>query len=412
MPGGAWPHAFILTRDRKNVLVLATCQTLFGIGRMMIILTAPLIAYFIAEERALATLPHALVIVGTAAATLPASLFMRRVGRRWGFVTGAAIGTIGGAVAAVGLLTTSFALFCLGIFLYGVSAGFAQLYRFAAADVAAADFKGRAVSLVLAAGVIASLIGPELAKIGADLVVSPQFLGAYIFLMATTLLSGIIVSLIDIPPLTQTEIAGAVRPMSAIMRQPAFVAAVLAAMVAQAVMNLLMVATPIAMARFNHQFVDTALVIQWHGVCMFAPGFFTGSLIRRHGEIRIILGGLALVLASVAIALSGQTVFLMWAAMAVLGLGWNFAFTAGTTLLVEAHTPAERAKVQGTVNMLIYTVAAIASLSSGTLLHYLGWTWVNLCALPLIAVAIAATLWFARHRRNGQTAPTSTTITT
>jgi MFS family permease len=259
---------------------------------------------------------------------------MRRVGRRWGFVTGAAVGTLGGATAAIGLLTTSFALFCLGTFLYGVFAGFAQLYRFAAADVAAADFKSRAVSLVLAAGVIASFLGPEVAKIGVDLVVSPQFLGAYILLMVTTLLAGIIVSLIDVPPLTQTEIAGVVRPMGAIMRQPAFIAALLAAMVSQAVMNLLMVATPIAMARFNHQFVDTALVIQWHGVCMFAPGFFTGSLIRRFGEIRIILAGLTLVLVSVVIALSGQTVLLMWMAMAVLGLGWNFAFTAGTTLLV------------------------------------------------------------------------------
>ena len=184
-----------------------------------------------------------------------------------------------------------------------------------------------------------------------------------------------------------------------IMRQPIFIAAALVAMIGQGVMNLLMTVTPIAMAHAHHQLSDIAMVIEWHIVGMFAPGFFTGSLIKRFGEISIILTGFALLTAAVAIALSGDTVFLFWLAMALLGVGWNFAFTAGTSLMTEAYTPSERAKTQSVVNFLIYGTAAVSALSSGTLLHFFGWRWVNLTALPLIAAAMAATLWVAWLQR-------------
>jgi len=388
-----------LTRDRRNVLVLATCQMLFGTGRSLIVSTAPLIAYAIATEKALATLPHALVIVGTAALALPAALLMRRVGRRFGFVCGGIVGAIAGMVCVYAVLGGHFWWFCLGTFLFGSSAGFAQHYRFAVADVAAADFRSTAISLVLAGGVVSGFAGPELAKFSKDLFVSTQFLGAYVFLIVMMAASAIVVMFVDIPPLTAREAAETPRPIGEIVRQPVFIVSVLAATIGQGVMNLLMTATPLAMQHAHHAFNDTAFVIEWHIVAMFAPGFYTGRLIRRWGEIRIILAGLLLLALCVPIALAGKTVFLFWSSMALLGIGWNFTFTAGTSMLNQAHTPAERAKTQGAVNFIIYGVAAVSALSAGPLLHFFSWEAVNVAALPMIAVALLVTLYYAYRQR-------------
>jgi len=390
----------LLTRDRRNVLVLAICQMLFNAGRSLIVATAPLIAYGIAADKSLATLPHALVIVGTALLTLPASLLMRRLGRRAGFVFGAVVGALGGAVCVLAVSQSHFWLFCLGTLLFGTAAGFAQHYRFAATDVAPPEFRAKAVSLVLAGGVAAAILGPELAKLGKDLFASTQFLGGYVFLIGLTLSTAIAVMLLDIPPLTAAEKATSGRPLVAIMRQPVFIVAVTASTVAQGTMNLLMTATPIAMHQAQHAFNDTALVIEWHSVLMFAPGFFSGALVKRWGELTMILAGLLILVASVFIALAGETVFLFWASMTLLGLGWNFAFTASTSMLVGAHTPSERAKTQGVVNFIIYGTAAIAALSAGGLLHHTGWQGVSWTALPFLALALLVTLhhgWRARH---------------
>ena len=367
---------------------------LFGTGRSLLIATAPLIAYSMASRKALATLPHALVIIGTAIATIPASLLMRRTGRRIGFILGSLIGALGGGIAALAIVADHFWLFCLGTLMFGIFAGFGQLYRFAVADVVATNFKSKAISLVLTGGVVSAFLGPELGKWGKDLVESTEFLGAYMGQILVVLLSAVVVSFVDIPKLAPADEAAARRPLLAIMRQPIFIVAALAAMIGQGVMNLLMTATPIAMKLAHHNFGNTALVIEWHIVGMFGPGFFTGSLIKRYGEISIILSGLFLLSASVFVAMSGNTVFLFWLSMALLGVGWNFAFTAGTSLMTEAYTPSERAKAQSGVNFLIYGTAAVSSLSSGTLLHFFGWRWVNLTALPLIGTALVATLWF------------------
>lgn len=386
-------------RDKKNVLVLATCQMLFGSARSLLIATAPLIAYAIAENKGLATLPTSLVIVGTALATIPASLFMRRVGRRMGFVAGAIIGVLGGLVGALAIVEADFWLLCLGTLLFGLFSGFAQLYRFAAADVASPDFRSQAISLVLAGGVVAAFVGPELAKVGQNLMASAEFLGAYLFLVALMLAAAIVPAFLDIPKLTLVERAAPRRSIREIIAQPVFIAATLAAMIGQGVMNLLMTATPIAMSHAHHQFADTAFVIEWHIFGMFAPGFFTGFLIRRFGETRIILAGLLLQLLCVVTALSGAGVFEFWFSMLLLGVGWNFAFTGGTSLLAEAYTTAERAKTQGAMNFVIYGFVAVLSLCSGALVHYLGWIWVNVGALPFLAIALAVTLWYAAGRR-------------
>ena len=392
--------------EKRNVFLLAVCQMLFGSGRTLMVVTAPVIAYTIAADKALATLPMALVIVGTAITTFPASIYMGRAGRKAGFILGTFIGTGGGLVCATAVIVGDFWLLCLGTLLFGAFAGFGQHYRFAAADSVAKEFRSTAISLVLAGGVIASLVGSELAKVGKGLIASDEFLGAYVFLIATTLLAAAVIMLLDIPGLTPSQAAEIRRPLSQIMRQPVFAVATVAALVSQGTMNLLMTATPIAMVfKCGLSFNDSAFVIAWHGVGMFAPAFFTGNLIKRFGEIRIITIGFMLQIACVATALSGIGVTQFWFAMVLLGIGWNFAFTGGSSLLLQAHNVAERAKTQGAMNVLIYACVAVGSLSSGALLHYLSWAWLNILALPLIAVALTATLWYGATVRRAEARP-------
>ena len=384
-----------MTREKRNVLVLATCQVLFGTGRSLLIATAPLIAYSIASHKGLATLPTSLVIVGTAVMTIPASLFMRRVGRRAGFILGSFIGVISGLLCAYAVLNANFWLFAFATFLFGLFAGFAQLYRFAAADVASADFKSKAISLVLAGGVVSGFLGPESAKVGQHLVTATPFVGAYLILTGVTILAIFVLIFLDIPKMTPQERAGPRRPMMEIMKQPVFLVAATAAMISQGVMNFLMTATPIAMVHAHHQFADTALVIEWHIFGMFAPGFFTGHLINKFGEIKMIIAGLALQFACVAVALAGVEVAHFWLSMLLLGIGWNFAFTAATSLMTTAYTVSERAKTQGAMNFLIYGFVSVLSLSSGALVHFFGWDVVNIGAIPFLVLAVGATLWYA-----------------
>jgi MFS family permease len=387
-------------RDWRNVAVLAICQMLYNSGRSLLVATSPLIAYQIAPDKALSTVPIFLAVVGTAAASIPASLLMRRIGRGPGFAVGSAIGVAGGLACIWGIETEGFLVFCLGALLFGFFSGFAQLYRFAAADVASDDFKSRAISLVLTGGLVAAFVGPELAKLGETMVDGRPFMASYAFLVGLTILSGLVVMAVDIPKLTVEESKDGGRPIRQIMRQPVFIVATLCATVGQAVMNLLMTSTPLAMHHADHMFSSTAFVIEWHIFFMYAPGFFTGSIIRRLGVTRVIAIGIFLQAVSVFIALEGQEVVNFWAAMALLGLGWNFAFTASTNLLTESYTPAERAKTQAATNFIIFSVVALGAMSSGGLMHVFGWTWVNLGALPLLLISLLAALWLGRWRRN------------
>ena len=378
--------------DRQNVLVLSACQTLFGSCRSLLSATAPLVAYTIVDEKALATLPTSLIIVGTALSTIPAAMLMRRLGRRTGFIAGAAVGALAGAICLAATIAGDFWLFAAGTLLFGVCSGFAQLYRFAATDVAAPDYRGKAISLVLAGGVVAAFIGPELAKEGEHLMPIP-FAGGYALLTGVSLLSVLALLFLNLPDSKRVRQDGPRRPLKVVMAQPVFIVSTLVATIAQGVMTLLMTATPIAMQECNHRFADTAFVIEWHIFAMFAPGFFTGLLIARFGEIFMIQAGILIQLICVGVALSGTGVEEFWLSLLLLGLGWNFTFTAATTLIVHAYRPAERDATQGATNFIIYAFVAALSLSSGALVHYLGWMWVNLGALPLIVLSGAATLW-------------------
>lgn len=386
--------------DHKNVLVLGTCQMLSGTGRGLFMVTSPAVALAIGPHVALATLPTALIVIGAALAAMPASLFMRRFGRKTGFICGTMIAVTSGAASAAAVLYENFWLLALGGFLYGLFAGFAQLYRFAVADAASDHFRSKAISLVLAGGVFAGLAGPNLANWGKGLLENHLFTGSFLFMVGTGLLAAIILLFLDIPNLTKEQKAGPQRSMSEIMKQPAFIAAATSATIAQTVMNFLMTATPIAMiSQCGHSFGAVATVISWHTVSMYAPGFFTGSLIKRFGELPMIAAGLSLQAICIGVALSGIEVFNFWLAMALLGIGWNFTYTAATALMTTTYTPAERAKTQGMMNQIIYTVVAMGALSSGAFIHFFGWSWVNIGALPLLLIAAGTTLWYAAGKR-------------
>ncbi len=389
-------------RERRNVFILAVCQMLSGSGRTLIAASSPLVALGITPDQALATLPITFLVLGTAFTTFPASMLMRRIGRRWGFVVGGLVGALGGVFAVGGVLLANFWLFAGGNGLFGAFLAFAQLYRFAATDVAPDDFKPKAISLVLVGGVAGAFVGPELAKAGIDLFASSRFLGSYLFLIVVTLLSSLVVLAVDIPKLTPTEERDPGRPMAEIMRQPAFITAVVVATIAQADMNLLMTATPLAMRHANHLFADIALVIEWHSFAMFAPGFITGTLIKRFGNLPIMFIGQIVQLVAVGTALSGQGVEFFWLSLFLLGLGWNFSFVSASTLLTSVHTPSERAKVQGVNNFIIFGIVAFGSLMSGALHHFLGWQWVNLVTLPLIFIAVVTVIWFVYAGRSGK----------
>ncbi len=392
-------------RDQRNVVVLAVCQMLYGTGRTLNVATAPLIAYAIADQKGLATLPAALVVVGTALASMPASMFMRRVGRRTGFLVGAFVGLLSGILCSIGIFEADFWMFTLGNLLFGFFSGFAQFYRFAATDAAPREFRGTAISLVIAGGVVAAVLGAEFAKWGHDWFATASFLGAYLLLIGTTILTALVLVFLRIPPLSHAEEAATRRPLLVIMAQPAFIAATFSILIGHTVMALLMTAAPIAMHHAEHHFQQTAFVIEWHSLGMFAPGFVTGALIRRWGEVKIIFAGFALQIVCIPIALGGEAVFDFWLSMLLLGVGWNFAFTAGSSLLGDAHTPGERAKAQGACNFIVYTFVALGSLSSGALIHFLGWDWVNLAALPVLIIAVLVMCWYVLVGRPRSSAP-------
>lgn len=386
--------------DHKNVLVLGACQMLAGTGRGIFMVTSPAVALGIAPHLALATLPTALIVIGSACGAMPASLFMHRVGRKTGFICGTLVAMLSGISCTAAVIFENFYLLALGGFLYGVFASFAQLYRFAVVDAASTHFRAKAISLVLAGGVFAGFAGPNLANWGKNLIADHLFAGAFLFTIVASLLAAMVLLFLSIPNLTRAQRDGPQRPLIEIMKQPVFIAAAVSATVAQCVMNLLMTATPIAMiSHSGHNFGAVATVISSHTVAMYAPGFFTGALVKRFGEIRIIMGGLLLEAACIGFALSGIAVFDFWLAMVMLGLGWNFTYTAATSLMTTTYTAAERAKTQGMMNQVIYTVVAIGSLSSGALIHFFGWQWVNIGAMPLLVIAAAVTAWCAITRR-------------
>lgn len=383
---------------RRNVFLLACCQALLFTNNVTLISLNGLAGFALADNKALATLPVTGYVVGAALSTYFASLWMKRVGRRNGFLTGTLFGLAGGAIATLGIWLGSFWTLVLGTLVLGTYNAFGQYYRFAAADATPLHWKARAISLVMAGGLVGGIIGPEMSKVTRDLV-QPTFLASYASLMGFCLVTMAILAGLRIPEPQDAEAHGPTRPLKEIMAQPVFVVAVVVGALGYGVMNLLMTSTPLAMGFCGHPYAAAASVISAHVIAMFGPSFFTGSLIHRFGVLNVMLAGVAAMFACVAIALSGQLVVHFWWSLVLLGVGWNFMYVGGTTLLTEAYRPAEKAKAQGANEILVFCTTATSSFTSGVLVNAAGWNTLNYVALPFLAIAGAAALWLALKRR-------------
>ena len=387
-----------MTSMKRNVLLLAASQAMLMTGGSLLIATSALVGYRLAPDKALATLPLAMQMLASMLTSIPASLFMQRFGRRAGFLLGSTIGITGAGLATVAIVTGNFSLFVLGAALSGMFAGFGNYYRFAAADVATVEYRSTAISYVMAGGVMAAFIGPNLAHWTSTWLVAP-FAGSYLALAAILMLSFATQLFLEIPrPLR--EAYGSGRTLGAIARQPVFMVAAIGGMLGYGIMALVMTATPLAMHEHHYAFGDTAFVIEWHVLGMFAPSFFTGHLIRRFGVLQVMLVGGLLSAACVGINLTGTGLSHFWLALFLLGMGWNFLFIGATTLLTETYAPEEKAKTQALNDFLVFSTVTIAVLSAGTLQHHLGWQAVNYGVIPLIAVTVIAAAWLLLARRS------------
>jgi len=392
-------YTVYMDSTRRNVALLAACQAMLFSNSSTLASINGLAGMSLATNPALGTLPVTTWVLGGAIATMPASLYMKRVGRTQGLVAGAGTGIVAALVCALAMGLHNFWLLCLGTLIFGASNATGQYYRFAAADVSPASFKARAISLVLAGGLVGGILGPGMSRYSVD-AFADRFLGAYLFLIVFCLATIALLSATRIPDPTAAEQAGGGRSLRKIALQPKFVVAVLSGSISYGVMNLLMTATPIAMGICGHPFGDAAFVVSSHVIAMFAPSLFAGALIKRFGVLNIILVGAALNVACVAVALNGVDVAHFWFALVLVGVGWNFMYIGGTALLTETYRPEEKAKAQGANDLCIFAMMVVSSLTSGLLVTRAGWETVNLLALPLLAVVVVAAVWLgmSRHR--------------
>ncbi len=384
----------------RDIFLLACCQALLLVNNAGLISMNALIGYALTTDKTWASLGATTYVLGSALATMPASLWMEKVGRRRGFMTGSAIAIVGSSVAAIAVWLQSFPLFCAGTAIIGIYTAFGLQYRYAAAEVAAPAFKAKAISLVLAGGLVGGFLGPESTRWAKDLLGVP-FLGSFVVMAVVAVFALAVQSRVNVPrPVHEAHAEGG-RPLSEIVRQPVFIVAALAGGLGYGLMNLLMVATPLAMSFCSHPYDAAAFVIEWHVVGMYAPGFFTGSLIKRYGVLKVIVAGVAIVGACIAVALSGTTIAHFVVALALLGVGWNFMYVGGTTLLTESYRPAEKAKTQGANDFIVFSIMGVSSLSSGALVSAAGWEAMNAGALPVLVVIALAVAWLAwlRSRR-------------
>lgn len=384
---------------KHNAVVLAAAMALGGSSPAIVVSLGGLVGQALAENKELATLPVSLLNLGLALGTIPAAMLMRRAGRRIGYIVGAGIGLAGGCLAAFGIASYSFVLFCLGTLVIGSYGSFNQSYRFAATDAASDAFKPKAISWVMTGGLIAGVVGPQTVIWTRDAVPAAPFAGAFLGQAALALLSMMIVFLLRPAPVSiaSTE-AGGGRPLLEIVRQPRFVVAAGTGLVSYSLMTFMMTAAPLAMIGCGHSVGAAALGIQWHILAMFGPSFFTGRLISRFGKGRVTAAGLVLIALSAIIGLSGITIAHFWITLILLGVGWNFGFIGATALVTDCYRPQERAKVQAANDFLIFGSVALASFSSGKLLSAGGWESVNWLVFPPVAIALLLLTWQQRTK--------------
>jgi MFS family permease len=398
----------------RNAAVLALCQGLFTCAISIDLTLTALTGWQLAPDKALATLPFALITVAGAVVTWFAAFLIQRLGRRWSFVLGAASCCVGGLISVWSVFHAQFWTFCAGTALVGVFQAFAQYYRLAAADAVSEAAKSRAISTVLAGGVIAALVGPALAAWSKDWFPTALFAGAYLVVAAMGLLSVLVLILfyrdqtdhLAAAAATGAELAPA-RPLSAIARTPVFMASVANNVAGSMVMMFIMTAAPLAAVACHHGIDDGAAIIQWHLVGMYAPSFFAGRLIQRFGLGSVLLAGLAMNLGCALIAMLSTTLPAFYVALLLLGVGWNFMFVGGTTLLAQSYAPSERAKTQGLAELMRYAATALATLGAGPLLARFGWETLNAAILPVLLVSALVTgRWMLAQRAGRATLAT------
>ena len=383
----------------RNIAVLAAAQALGGASPPIVMSLGGLVGLQLASNPAWATFPVSLFGLGLAFGTLPAAAMMRRWGRRAGYVLGALKGILGGAVAALGIFSGSFKVFCLGTFIAGLYSSYVQSYRFAAADAAEGEMKTRAISRVMVGGLIGAIVGPQLVIWTRD-ALPPPFVGSF--------LSQAILPMIAIPVLLMLRTPRAEqaaqgidtgRPLLEILRMPRYILAVATGVVSYGVMDFVMTAAPVAMVKQGYGVDNAALGIQWHLLAMFGPSFFTGRLMARFGKERVTAFGLVLLAGSGAVALSGAALSNFWGSLALLGVGWNFSFIGATAMVTDCHTPAERGKAQGANDFLVFGVTAIVSFLAGSVMHSAGWVVINWAILPALALMLVPLVWQASRAK-------------
>jgi MFS family permease len=387
-------------RARANVLRLAAAQALTGANSAVIFATGSIIGATLAPNISLATVPISMYVVGLAAGTLPTGAISRAYGRRVAFIIGTGCGTLTGLLGAFAILHGSFVLFCCATFLGGLYGAVSQSYRFAAADGASVGFRPKAVSWVMAGGVFAGVLGPQLVQWTMD--IWPPYLFAFSFVMqaVVALIAMAVLAGVGAPKPASADLHLG-RPLFRIVRQPRFIAAAICGIVSYPMMNLVMTSAPLAMKICGLSVSDSNFGIQWHIVAMYGPSFFTGALIARFGAPKIVAVGLLLEAAAATIGLSGITALHFWATLIVLGVGWNFSFVGASALVLETHRPQERNKVQAFNDFLVFGMMAIGSFSSGQLLANYGWSAVNMVVYPpvLLGLMVLTLASFARRRR-------------
>ncbi|HZE47795.1 MAG TPA: MFS transporter [Xanthobacteraceae bacterium] len=380
---------------RRNASVLAVSQALAGGNSTVLVATASIVGTMLAPDKGLATLPISIYVLGIWIGTLPLGALARHFGRRNALQIGTACGVLTGLICCVAVLQGSFLIFNIGALFSGFYAAAHNSYRFAAADTASEAFRPKAVSWVLVGGIFAGIVGAQLVIFTKELWPPYLFAASYIGQAVLALVAGGVLMLVNIPKPPPRSAVGDGRPLLEIAREPRFIVAVACGVAAYSMMNMMMTSAPLAMVMCNHSVTDATLGIQWHVLGMYAPSFVTGSLIARFGVARIAGLGLALIIAAAVIGMAGISLWHFWSALALLGVGWNFAFIGASTMVMACHRPNERNKVQAFNDFLVFGTMAVGSFSSGQLLADFGWSAVNAVVFPVVLAAAALLIWGA-----------------
>ena len=387
-----------------NLVLLALCQGLFLTNNVTFIAINGLVGLSLAPLGWMATLPVMGYVVGGALSTGLVAKSQSRWGRKVSFQLGLGVALLSALLAAYAAFSHNFWLLVTATVIAGYYSANGQLYRFAAAELAPLPFREKAVSLVMAGGLIGAIVGPNLASRTKGLFETP-FMGAYLALMAVAVLAMALMAFIRFPAeLPQKAGASGGRPLREIMAQPVFIVSAAAAALSYGVMNLLMAATPLAMQVCGYAFGDAALVLEWHVIGMFAPGFFTGHLIKKFGTLTIMGTGVLINFACIAVALTGVELHQFLIALFLLGVGWNFLFTGSTTLSMKAWSPEEKDRGQAAINFFVFATMAFTSFASGALVTTQGWTWLNIGSIVPVALTAVALVWLAIKQKSASAA--------